>query len=287
MKLLFVNSFESPDYQNDMLYHGLVNTPGLFVYETAWPGYMLKGYPNPETLYGRGFTLYARMGHTPRLCPHWTIEEKIRDRFYDYVIYGSVARTTTYLDLVNQVYPKNKIVFVDGEDWPGLSRPALANSGIYFKRELSTPTPNVLPISFSIPEEHVLSKMPLKTKILADISPGFDKAYKFEKEQDYYEEYKTSLYGKTSKKAGFDCLRHYEILANGCIPLFERIAEIPSMTMTRFPKETVRKLTEDFSKNAGCDPNSCEDVILELLDYTKENLTTVNEAERFMEAIVS
>lgn len=287
MKILFVNKFESPDYLNDMVYHGLINSPGVFVYESSWPGYMLKGYTSPETLYGRGFTLYARMPHTPRVSPSWTIEEKIQDKFYDYVIYGSISRCPDFLPIVQRVYPKNKIVFLDGEDWPAISRPALLNCGLYFKRELVLDTPEVKPISFSVPSEHVVASVPEKTKLFAGINPGFDKAYTFDKEQDYYDEYRRSLYGKTRKKAGFDCLRHYEILANGCMPIFEGIEDVPDTAMTSFPKQIVKNVTKLVEDNPESELANYKEVMYELLDYTRENLTTVKEAARLLETITA
>jgi hypothetical protein len=38
------------------------------------------------------------------------------------------------------------------------------------------------------------------------------------------------------KKSGWDCLRHYEIMMNHCIPLFRDLPECPSLTMTHFPR---------------------------------------------------
>eukprot|EP00754_Rhynchopus_humris_P015468 Rhum_TRINITY_DN14441_c4_g2::Rhum_TRINITY_DN14441_c4_g2_i1::g.89281::m.89281 len=37
---------------------------------------------------------------------------------------------------------------------------------------------------------------------------------------DYFNEYRHSYYCVTRKKKGWDCLRHYEILATGCVPYF-------------------------------------------------------------------
>jgi hypothetical protein len=286
MKVLFVNKFESPDYLNDMIYHGLLGSPGVFVYESSWPGYMLKGYPNPETLYGKGFTLYARMTHTPRVCPEWTIKEKIADKYYDYVVYGSVTRCVDFLDLVLKVYSKDRIVFLDGEDWPAIARPALVDCGVYFKRELILNTDVILPISFSIPKEHVLEHVPEKSKLFATIVPGDLSTYVFDNEKDYFKDYACSYYGHTRKKAGFDCLRHYEILANGCLPIFDGINEVPETAMTSFPKSIVKKATKAI-KDSPTKLENYEEVMYELLDYTRENLTTVKEAVKFIERLVN
>ncbi|KAK3288314.1 hypothetical protein CYMTET_4204 [Cymbomonas tetramitiformis] len=43
------------------------------------------------------------------------------------------------------------------------------------------------------------------------------------------------------QKGGWDCFRHYEILANGCVPSFLGIDDIPPLTMHTFPKELVQQ----------------------------------------------
>ena len=43
------------------------------------------------------------------------------------------------------------------------------------------------------------------------------------------------------KKNGWDCLRHYEILANGSIPLFIKLDDCPNNTLTSFPKKELLK----------------------------------------------
>lgn len=283
MKILFVNNFEKPDYQNDTIYHGLINTPGVFVYETAWPGYMLRSYSEPSSLYGKGFTLYARMAHTPRLCAEWVIREKIRDRHYDYIIYGSVYRDQSYIDAVTKNYSKEKIIFIDGEDEPEIKCPNLLNQGIYFKRELCSPMYRVRPISFSIPEEHVKKTVPNKHKPFATVIPGDLSTYIFENEKDYFNDYAQSYYAKTEKKWGYDCMRHYEILASGCIPAFKDLDKVPDTVMTSFPKGYLKPL----QKNAfdGKYDDEYKNHVNWLLDYCRNNLTTVKEVRRLLERI--
>ena len=285
MKILFVSNFAKPDYQNDMVYHGLVSTPKVFVYETAWPAFMLEKYEDKNKLYGKGFTLYGRMQHTPRTVPKWTVEEKIRDKFYDYVIYGSIDRDVSHLDLVLKTYSSKQIAFIDGEDEQSFSRPDLINKGWYFKRELvCEPSSKIRLISFCIPEEHVLKKVPIKTKMIATVIPGDLSTYIFEDEKEYFKDYASSYYGYTSKKSGFDCLRHYEILASGCLPIFEGIEHIPKMTMVNFPKDTLKEEAYRFKKLQK-QPVNYEELIQSMLEYTKQNLTTIKEASRILEVL--
>jgi hypothetical protein len=57
----------------------------------------------------------------------------------------------------------------------------------------------------------------LKTQILKPQNEFYNT------EEEYYNEYKKSYFAITTKKCGWDCMRHYEILANGCIPYFLNI----------------------------------------------------------------
>jgi len=83
------------------------------------------------------------------------------------------------------------------------------------------------PITFSIPKEKIVSKVPFKTKLVSDMIPGDIKTYIYYTEKDYYNEYRQSMFAITFKKGGWDCMRHYEILANGCIPYFQNLEECP------------------------------------------------------------
>jgi hypothetical protein len=49
--------------------------------------------------------------------------------------------------------------------------------------------------------------------------------------------YDLSLFAFTNKTNGWDCLRYYEILANGCIPIIEQLDNCPRDTLTSLPKQ--------------------------------------------------
>ena len=126
------------------------------------------------------------------------------------------------------------------------------------------------PISFSIPECYIISKPNEKKKQIAKLIPGDRSTYIFTNQEEYYKEYQSSIFGITCKKGGWDCMRHYEILANGCIPKFEDLDDCPSTIMTHFPKELVK-----------CAMKSSEPelYIQELLDYTSQYLSTRSMAQ--------
>lgn len=123
------------------------------------------------------------------------------------------------------------------------------------------------PISFCIPAENIVTDVPQKDKLVADTQYN---SRAFKNEQEYYKEYQRSIYGHTKKKAGWDCLRHYEILANGCIPYFEDLDNLPPKTMADFPRDLVKR----GMKLSSYDRNAYEPIITELLDYTRQHLTT-------------
>ena len=95
---------------------------------------------------------------------------------------------------------------------------------------------NLRTISFSIPEEKILRGVPVKTKlfpkhivdeeIISHIEGSFS-SYAFADEADYYQDLQASKFGITTKRAGWDCLRHYEIAANGAVICFKDLDKKP------------------------------------------------------------
>jgi len=91
----------------------------------------------------------------------------------------------------------------------------------------------VWPISLSFPEK--AARTTEKTQVISRVIPG--EAYAFESQVAYYLQYAQSNYAITHRKAGWDCFRHVEILAAGCIPLMIDAADIPQCSMVHYPKE--------------------------------------------------
>ena len=81
------------------------------------------------------------------------------------------------------------------------------------------------------------------------------------------------MWAKTTRKAGWDCMRHYEILANGCIPYFPDIANCPVNTMLNFPKNIIRE-TNRLYETKQYNETSYNYFAKYLLDYTRKYLTT-------------
>ena len=143
------------------------------------------------------------------------------------------------------------------------------------------------PITFSFPEEKVIREIPVKTKVVSSLIPGKLDTYIYTNESDYYNEYQQSLFALTTKKAGWDCMRHYEIIANGCIPYFPDIEKCPPNTMALLPKDLIKEgnLLYDTYKNtaigdlSSSDIDNCKELITKLVAYLQDHLTTAKMAK--------
>ena len=147
---------------------------------------------------------------------------------------------------------------------------------------------SVFPITFCIPKSKIVKQIPSKSKLLSSLIPGKLETYVYENEEDYYHEYQTSLFAITRKKAGWDCMRHYEILANGCIPLFLDIENCPRSILAFFPKELIRTGNELYNKLKDAKDvtefhHDIVPLLSELLCYTENNLTTEKMANYILE----
>ena len=79
-------------------------------------------------------------------------------------------------------------------------------------------------------------------------------------------------------------MRHYEILANGCIPYFPNIKKLPSSTMVPFPRHII--IETNRLRDAGLMTDSLYAHYANmLLRYTREYLTTKKLAEYVLSAL--
>jgi len=284
MKVLFV-SLGEPDYQCDCLLHGFYNLLGEDLTHTDDYSLMYKDKTTAEQLKnssGKGFTVW---GNLPKyLNDNSDIENKIKNNYFDYIVYGSVRRHRKYINLVLENYPKNKIAIIDGEDDCIL----INNHEVpYFKRELIVNTPKIYPISFSIPEEKILKSPDTtkKEKFLADYLPGNTSGqnYIYDTEESYYKDYQLSYFGRTHKKGGWDCMRHYEILANYCMPHFPDLLYCPELTMNNFPKKQILEANQIF-ENFKINERYYE-LLDEVFNYTVKKLTTKESAKYIIDTL--
>lgn len=289
MKILYITNYIEiakssggfiNDYQNDLIFYGLRELYGDDVVDSTQIISLYKEYENKihsKHLWG-GMTTFWLIGENK--IDRTNIEEKIKDKYYDLIIYGAIKRCKDYYPLVSKYYPNDKVILIDGNDETELD--PLYYKHLYFKRELVDKHPNLLPITFGIPTCK-LSNTPLnKTQEYATCIPGQPETYIFKDEKSYYEDYQKSYYGVTIKKAGWDCMRHYEILGNYCMPYFIGLEDCPKDTLANLPKELLlegRELTNNF------DEYKYFIILDELFKYTQNNLTTKKLAEYVLERI--
>ena len=266
MRILFLTP-DDADYQGDSLLHGLRKLLGGNVVDYPKADRLYRTYPQTAhaRLYGHGFTLYGLLDDIP--IDREDVETKVRRNFFDLVVFGSIWKNwSVYKDLSGSLRP-DRTVLVDGEDsqnvfpysrwWLQDKRRTLIPRGRrypYFKRELTMrslrsqwyfllsrrvvqllPFPKRLhPISFSIPEEKIVTSAPTKTKdfplhiVDSEIAGKVRSAqsgYAFSAESEYYADLQCSRFGITTKRSGWDCMRHYEIVANGAVLCFRGLDE--------------------------------------------------------------
>ena len=254
MKILFIhsegNNTHYNDYMSDLLLHGLRELLGFQVidYPGSWYMYsdeILKRQYDKNKLWGKGLTIKNTLNNYNSI-DRTDIEKKIQNKYFDLVIYGSIRRSDLFLESV--IKYNNKFLFIDGEDDNYIDE-RYSNSGLYFKRELVNNKSNLIPISFAVPKEKILKSINEKPiNLLAPLIPGRLNTYIYDDEKTYYNMYANSIFGITNKKLGWDTLRHYEILMNGCIPLFLNIEDCPKLTLTTLPKDKLLNIYNNFHR---------------------------------------
>jgi len=285
MKILYVTRGKNIDYLNDLLFHGLHSLYGAEVVDSRPLWYL---YPESlpfrkiKRLYGRGFSISKSIPKDE--VDRTDIASKIKNNYFDYVIYGQIHRCMDYLDLVLEHYPLNKVAFIDGEDEIVNRGTLFDDKFIYFKREMGEQRKNMYPISFAFMKDRVVKDISgiRKTQKFGTVIPGDKKTYKFKKEKPFYEDYQKSFFGKTWKKAGWDCMRHYEILSNYCLPHFVDLADCPQNIMTNYPKE----LGLEANRMAEADSFD-EGEYYELLNETFEYFTTHMTTEHLAKYVIN
>ena len=251
MKILFISSTSENnlnDYMNDLILHGLRNLYGNDVidYPGCWYLYsdeVKKRNFNTNKLWGNGFNLNdSFQGYD--LIDREDLSAKIKSKYFDLIIYGSIRRSSHFLDEV--VKNNNRYIFIDGEDDMLIDK-NYAHKSIYFKRELIEETSNVKPINFSVPKNKIIKEVNRKPKnLLSPLIPGKNQSYIYEDEKSYNEMYQNSIFALTYRKTGWDCFRHYEILMNGCIPFFLEIDKCPNKTLEKLPKDLLKKTLKKY-----------------------------------------
>lgn len=292
MKILFfgwdpsiVPVSRTVDYMGDCVYHGLKSVLGKNVHTVYDQFHMYTDIPEgfANNFHGKGFTICGNLNPKVRnVIDEKTLEANLKNKFYDCVIFSRLYRSTMHYDEVCKYYDDKEIVVIDGHDVPDIMDEYRKHQ--YFKRELvEEPHDTLHPISFSIPQEKLVPAdlTPKQEKSVAQIIPGKLETYTFNSEEEYYNDYKKSLYGITHKKAGWDCMRHLEIMANKCAPLFYGIDDCPLYTMADYDKETISQIYNHV-KNNTITQEIYDAARQSLYEHVAKNQTTVAQAKRII-----
>jgi hypothetical protein len=263
MKLLFITSPEQ-DILADSLLHGLRTLLGEDCVDYPRKAVMYTDFQPAAgvSYYGNLFTLWRIL--EPVKIDRNDVDGRIRANEFDVIIVGSVHRSLAMMRRLQAVGGRAPFLVLDGEDSRAVVAEGLRF--MYFKRELdrltaiarhnaegqrrrlALPMPTSLlglrPISFGIPREKIASSpvpaarrtrlfprhivdRQLATLVTSTPEQADGRGYVHASEDAYYSDLQTSLFGVTTKRAGWDCLRHYELGANGAIICFRALASKP------------------------------------------------------------
>ena len=251
-RILFLTESRE-DYLADSLLHGLVSL-GLDVVDyprkqVLYDGGLVCSAAPHVAVRGHGFTLYGLLEDRP--VDRTFVVQRLESNWFDLVVIGQIWRQWGQLLDLAPLLQTTPVVLLDGDDDPRLFhrsgtrlrrygwQPFPIRSGrcLYLKREWQGQACRgrwfrVLPASFSIPSQKIRPvDLAIKQRRLAShcVDPevakacGLQTSYAFHSEEDYYDDLAASRFAVTTKRAGWDCLRHYEIAAAGALPCIRNL----------------------------------------------------------------
>lgn len=264
MRVFFVNQAGNlppnmvSDYQADMLYHGLFNLDleWLRASQEMWHMHRsAKGWSDFHKIWGKGFTMYGNLPDDIDTTTTGTEEAThiivpIHHTLAQHT--DAIIRQISSLELL---CPQAKYAVIDGWDRTDINTTLLQfckdKGHKYFKRECTFTDETVKPISFAFPKEKIPSLNFIEPRnydiaplipVNQSIDSSYMSTYIYDDEESYYSMYQDSVFALTSKKGGWDTLRHYEIMANGAIPIFVDIENCPEHTLWNFPKDLCKRV---------------------------------------------
>jgi len=241
VRLLFLTT-AAEDYLQDSVFYGLRNLLGDRCVDYPRKDVMYSTSTKLSSqIYGNGFTVWKLL---PELkVDRSEISEKIRRKYFDLIIFGSVGRQQSLISEYATVVlrSRTKCVFLDGEDNGGWRKKQLLGLVFpYYKRErIGLGRLFSRPISFSIPQEKIRTQFVEKNQLFARhvqcdeaykiswVQENCQRSYAFADEEEYRDDLARSYYAITMKKGGWDCMRHYEIAANGAVMAFHDLQVKP------------------------------------------------------------
>jgi hypothetical protein len=117
-RVLYLSGQTGEDYLRCVTLAGMKELLGDGCHDFPRIPHVYKGEPiDYRALYGRGFTYSDIVDPNLRDGSRdASIEEDIRNKYYDVVIYGSYHRGVPFYDLVTSVYEPNRVILLCGED---------------------------------------------------------------------------------------------------------------------------------------------------------------------------
>ena len=319
-RILFLTESRE-DYLADSLLHGLI---ALGHDVTDYPRkHILYRHSNssPDSsgfdVRGNGFTLYGNLDDRP--VDRSYITQKLEKNYFDIVILGQIWRQWGELLDLAPLLQTVPIVLLDGDDDTRLFhrsgtrfrrygwQPFPIRSGrcLYLKREWQGDCSRgrfcrVLPASFSIPAEKIrVADSSRKSQRLAThcVDPevahacGLHTSYAFASEQDYYDDLSASRFAVTTKRGGWDCLRHYEIAAAGSVPCVRQLETKPALCAPHNLQVglnciSYKNWSDLQSQIDALDSNSTlYQRLLQASGYWVRKYTTIAAAQRLLDAV--
>ena len=296
------------DYLANWILHGFRELFGADAVDFPKQDFMYPNFPNPMGLWGRGFGYSSSLSDIPINRDPDFINRQILDNQYEAIIFclhhsihNNPGQLYHMLGWLVQNGVKSKIITCDGNDHRSTYLDAFKFPlDIHlFKREIPDGMDErVKPISFAVPKNLVVKKVPKKIRLLAPVIPadfGTEnrKTHVFMDQESYYKSYQESWFGINVEKGGVCCQRIFDVLSNACITIFGDLENCPTRTHVNLPKKELLAVKDIpglilkqrvFNKHQiDSDSVTFTDEInygeLErqaefFLDYTRNNLTT-------------
>ena len=312
MKILFITS-KKPEYQAEYLELTILNGMRKILgnnfidYPRKKVAYGDFSEISKERLHGKGFSILRE--------PIQDIDRgEVLNSKYDAILYGTghSVGEDYYIPEIDKL-TNGKIWILDGHDLYGNAKikkvykneEIIGNQFRYsFKRELIFEEESVFPTGYGIPEENIMPiNLEKKSQLIQQTHPNFSnfetirdiasghKHHIFESEKNYYQDLSKSWFGLTCKKGGWDCMRHYEIIAAGTVLLFRDYKEKPNLcspqnlpTISYSSKRELKKIMKSLVKK-----NKPTQGYLDLLNaqrkWLQKNGTTTARAKSVLEII--
>lgn len=256
INILAITQETGPDYLSDLILESLANNNKVNLYVNYLPPYLINTYSNFKGIYGRGFTAFGNINKERASKITTLTRDSIKtladSKKFDFIIYTSIQRNSLIANELLDSGGTTPIIFLDGEDNTDILD-NFASKSFYFKREIDEAIKidkykYLRSISFRVNKKKIFNKDESKTRLIAPCDPRDRRTYIYNDENSYYNQYKTAYFGITMKKGGWDCMRHYEIIMNRCLPLFIGIEDMPKYTMREYPRQLQMKCNSLYDK---------------------------------------